>query len=187
MRRIKGVYREPEQRQIRYVAIPLQRFTQHYEPAPDEISDYYTRHLETFQRQEQVRARHILLKVAPSAPPSRRRKPAPAPKRSWPPCATARILPPWRSSTRKIRRQLPQGGDLGYFPRGQMVTPFEEVAFSLPVGQVSEVVRTPFGWHILRVEDKREAETKPLAEVEPEIRDKLQRRQSPRCRGGLCR
>jgi peptidyl-prolyl cis-trans isomerase D len=66
-----------------------------------------------------------------------------------------------------------QGGDLGYFPRGQMVAPFEEAAFSLPVGQLSDLVRTPFGWHIIRVEDKREAETKPLAEVEPEIQDKI--------------
>ena len=40
----RGVYREPEQRQIRYVAIPLQRFAEHYEPTSDEISDYYTRH-----------------------------------------------------------------------------------------------------------------------------------------------
>jgi len=54
-----------------------------------------------------------------------------------------------------------------------MVQPFEEVAFSLPVGELSDVIRTPFGWHILRVEDKREAETRPLAEVESEIKEKL--------------
>ena len=42
----KEGYREPEQRQIRYVAIPLQRFTQHYDPSAEEVNDYYTRHLE---------------------------------------------------------------------------------------------------------------------------------------------
>jgi len=54
-----------------------------------------------------------------------------------------------------------------------MVKPFEDVAFTLPVGQLSDLVRSPFGWHILRVEDTREAALKPLTEVEPEVKDKL--------------
>lgn len=48
-----------------------------------------------------------------------------------------------------------EGGDLGYFERGQMVKSFEGVAFDLPVGTVSEPVKTPFGWHLIKVFDKK--------------------------------
>jgi peptidyl-prolyl cis-trans isomerase D len=169
----KERYREPEQRQIRYVALPLQRFMQPYDPTAEEVNAYYTRHLESFQRQEQVWVRHILFKVASSATTEQEEQ---VRARAEAVLASLRNGEDFATMAKQHSEDTAtaeKGGDLGYFPRGQMVQPFEEVAFSLPLGELSDVVRTPFGWHILRVEDKREADTRPLAEVEPEIKEKL--------------
>jgi parvulin-like peptidyl-prolyl isomerase len=66
-----------------------------------------------------------------------------------------------------------QGGDLGYFARGRMVEAFEEAAFALPVGGVSDVVSTPFGYHIIKVFDRREGGRRPFEDTREEIENLL--------------
>jgi peptidyl-prolyl cis-trans isomerase D len=139
----------------------------------EDIEAYYEAHQETFRRQEQVRVRHILFKVAPDASQEQEAEVR---------AKAAKILTELRNGAdfaalakeySEDSATAEKGGDLGFFPRGQMVKPFEEVAFSLPVGQMSDLVHTPFGYHILRVEDKIKAEIKPLAEVRQEVIAKL--------------
>jgi len=69
-----------------------------------------------------------------------------------------------------------QGGDLGFFARGEMPPEFDEAVFSLPVGRVSDLVKSPYGVHIFLVEEKREAKSLSLEEAAGQIRTRLLRR-----------
>jgi peptidyl-prolyl cis-trans isomerase SurA len=72
------------------------------------------------------------------------------------------------------------GGDLGFFRHGAMVPAFEKVAFSLKPGEVSDPVRTSVGWHVLKLEESRAIGLLPLADLKPQIEDKLRREQAER-------
>jgi peptidyl-prolyl cis-trans isomerase D len=169
----KEAYREPEQRQIRYVAISPQRFQSTAALPDQDIAQYYANHQEMFQREEQVHARHILFKVAEEATPEQeaevraRAEQVQRDLRAGGDFAT--LAQQYSDDTATAEK----GGDLGFFPRGQMVQPFEEVAFSLEVGETSDLVRTEFGYHLIQVEDKIADEVKPLVEVQQEIRTKI--------------
>jgi parvulin-like peptidyl-prolyl isomerase len=68
-----------------------------------------------------------------------------------------------------------KGGDLGYFGRGKMLKPFEEAAFKLKVGEISDLVRTQFGYHIIKAEGRREAKQTSFAEAKDQVREDLTR------------
>ncbi len=70
-----------------------------------------------------------------------------------------------------------EGGDLGFFRRGVMVPDFERLAFTLPIGGISDPVRTKLGWHVLKVEEKRAGTPKPFDEVKDQLREKMMRDQ----------
>jgi peptidyl-prolyl cis-trans isomerase D len=166
-------YQSPEQRQIKYVTIAPSRFPYKGDIAQDLIEDYYDNHPDEFSRPEQVRARHILLKVPSNVSDAReaqiRAKAEALLQQLRDGADFAELARKYSEDTATADK----GGDLGMFPRGQMVAPFDKAVFALKVGALSEPVRTTFGFHIIRLDDKVEAGTKPLEEVKGEIENKL--------------
>lgn len=171
----KESFREPERVRVEYVVYEDGKFAPQVQVDDSEVQRYYDAHLEEFRQPERVHARHILFRVSPTATAEEKdavRKRA------------AEILERVRKGEDFAQLAQtysedpgsgPKGGDLGFFPRGQMVPAFEAVAFSLPPGTTSDLVETNFGFHIIRVEEKEEARTKPIEEVRDTIRSRLQK------------
>jgi parvulin-like peptidyl-prolyl isomerase len=139
-----------------------------------EVHEFYQANADRFVRPEEVQARHILIKVPKDADDAARAS------------ARERIDAIHAEATggadfAELAKQrsegptAPKGGDLGFFGRGQMVKPFEEAAFALEPGAVSEPVQTSFGYHVIKVEQRRGGETIPEEEVSARIREYLMR------------
>lgn len=145
------------------------RFVQEVTVSDKEMKEFYEQHQAMFKEPEQIRASHILIKVDANATDEEKAK---AKKRLVE--IEERLKKGEDFST--VARELSQcpsnanGGDLGYFRRGQMVKPFEDAAFSLKPGQVSSMVETKFGYHLINVVDKKTERIVDLDEVKDDLR-----------------
>lgn len=143
----------------------------------DEVRAFYDENVERFQEGESVRASHILITVPENASDEERQQAR---------VRTEEILNRLHAGAdfATIAREesedpgtAPQGGELGFFTRGQMVPPFEEAAFSLEPGAISAPVETPYGFHIIQVHERRGPRTTPFEEIRPQIEQFLQSQQ----------
>ena len=170
----KERYRVPEKIKIAYLSMEPSDFEDKVTVTEEEISDYYELNQERFKDPEQVKARHILFKVAPNASESEE---AEAKEGALAILKRARAGEDFSELAKKHSQDLSasNGGDLGYFQRGKMAKPFEDLAFGLKPGELGGPVRTKFGWHIIKVDDVKEASIKTLADVRDEIIETLKR------------
>jgi peptidyl-prolyl cis-trans isomerase C len=138
----------------------------------EEVHVYYESNPEQFMAPEQVRARHILVKVEPGADEAIRGE-AKAKIDSL--LVQAKGGADFAELARKHSEgpSGPKGGDLGFFSRSQMVKPFEEAAFALKAGEISGVVQTVYGYHIIKVEERKEPQTIAEREVKEQVREFL--------------
>jgi len=135
----------------------------------------YAQYTKNERGDAEVHARHILLQLPRNAPPE---QVAAARKRAEAIVAEARRPGMDFEALARARSEGPsaaEGGDLGFFRRGQMVPAFDKVVFALQVGQVSDPVRTDFGWHVIKLEEKRAVPVPKFDEVKEQLAEKLRR------------
>lgn len=140
---------------------------------PEEVRAYYDSNPDQFTRPPEVRASHVLFRVPKDAGPDVRRRAQEKAARALKELRAGRDFGEVARLSSEDPGTARQGGDLGYFARGEMLPEVEEQAFTLERGQISNVFETELGYDILKVTDKRAGGLIPFAEVEPRIRGLL--------------
>lgn len=140
------------------------------QPAPtdQDARAFYQKNPDKFQQPESVRASHILIRVDPKADAATKQK---ARREIEAVLKQARAGADFAKLAREHSQDgsAAQGGDLNYFTRGQMVPAFDKAAFALKPGQLSGIVESPFGYHIIKVTDHKPARTIPFEEASARI------------------
>lgn len=165
-------FRQPDRRRVQYVTLSPKDFAAAVTDA--DVEKFYKEHQSEYETPRQVRASHVLVRVPETGGSEGEDK------------ARAKIVDVIRRAKAgadfgKLAQEVsedtataPRGGDLGLVGKGEMVPQFEQALFALKKGEVSpEPVRTPFGFHAVKVVDIQEASRKPVKEVAPQIKSRL--------------
>ena len=149
-----------------------QEILQKVSVSPEELQSFFREHQDDYVQEEEIHVRHILFRVAADASPEDDQK---AQNRATAVLARAKKGEDFAKLAAEFSEgpTKDRGGDLGYFGRGKMVKPFEDAAFKLKVGEISDPVRTRFGYHIIKVEDRKEAKRLSYEEAEGQVRQKV--------------
>ena len=168
----KENYKTDAMVKVRYLKFDAKAYLPKVELSDEEVRDYYDENLESFETPKTVEARHILIKVDQNADPETVKK---AKERALKIMKLAREGKNFAELAKKYSEgpTRDKGGYLGTFKKEAMVKPFADVAFSLKAGEISEPVRTRFGWHIIKVEKVNEASTTSFDDAKKSIQKKL--------------
>ena len=174
-----SLFQAPEQANIEYVVLDVESIRKTITPNAEEVKAYYDQNAARLGGQEERRASHILINAPKSAPAAEREK---AKAKADELLAQVKKAPELFADVAKKNSQDPgsaaNGGDLDFFAKGAMVKPFEEAAFSMAKGDISSVVETDFGYHIIRVTDIKAPKQKTFEEMRPEIETELKKQQA---------
>ena len=166
-------YKEFLRGQMSRMKLVQMRVSPKVKVSEEDLKAAYTQFSKMETGDSEVHARHILVQVDPNAKPEQVEA---ARKKAEALAAEARKPGVNFAELAKARSEGPSaadGGDLGFFRRGVMVPAFERVAFALKEGDVSDPVRTQFGWHVLKVEEKRSVDVPPFEQVKEQLEGRL--------------
>ena len=173
----------PEKRKARYILIDTAKVAAATPVTDADLQAYYNQHQDEYRIPETVTVRHILIKTPTPGPDGK---------------VDQKGVDAAKAKAEDVQKQLKAGGDFaelakknsddpgsaqngGLLPpitRGRTVPEFEQAAFNTPKGQTTDIIRTSYGFHIIRVEDKQNARVKPLDEVKPQIEAAVKQQKS---------
>ncbi len=171
----KEDYKLPFQRKLRYMTLGPQSFVASVEVTDREIERYYNQNIYMYETPEQVGASHILLKTAEKDEDEVRRQAEDVLAQVKAGGDFAELAKKYSEDT-----SAENGGSLGLFGRGEMVPEFEQAAFSMQPGEVSDLVRTTYGFHIIKVINRQAAMIRPMDSVKDEILNTLRQEEAQR-------
>jgi peptidyl-prolyl cis-trans isomerase D len=167
-------FQAPEQASIEYLVLDIDALKKGISVSEDELRQYYAANEKRYSVPEERRASHILVKADKSAPAAEREK---AKAKAEKLLAEAKKNPASFAELARKNSDDPgsaeRGGDLDFFARGAMVKPFEDAAFGLKPGEISGVVESDFGYHIIQVTGARGGDKRSFESVKAEITDEV--------------
>jgi len=164
----------PEKRKVKYVAIDTGKIKDSVQVTPDELQAYYNQHRDQYRVAEQAKVSHILIKMPLPGPDGKvdEKGVADAERRAEDLLKQLKSGAKFEDLAKKYSEDpgsAKEGGSLGWIGKGRTVPEFEKAAFSQPKGQIGDLVKSSYGFHIIRVDDRQDAHMKSLDEVKGEI------------------
>lgn len=163
-------FKIPEKRKVKYLLIDIEAIRAKVTITPADVERLYNENIQQYSTPEQIRASHILFKTEGKDDAAVKTKAEDVLKQAKAGADFAELAKKFSED----ESNASNGGDLDYFGRGRMVPQFDDAAFALPAGQISELVKTEFGYHIIKVVEKKPGITRPIDEVRPQLTEQLQ-------------
>ncbi|EYC51199.1 peptidylprolyl isomerase [Hylemonella gracilis str. Niagara R] len=180
----QGLFQAPEQARIEYIVLDIDTLRQEIRVNEQDLRSYYEQNVDRLSGPEERRASHILITAAKDAPAAERQKARAQAQalldelRKAPANAQAKLFADLARKHSQDPGSASNGGDLGFFGRQAMTPPFEQAVFALKQGELSDVVETDFGYHLITVTGIRKPQAKTYAELRPSLETELRNQQA---------